>query len=187
MSLSWAFPSQLCSQFPPMSLIFILRSSLPLASWRIPFPTKTASKTVSWLHLPSIHLFLIQTPGVAIFEVNFSFLSPPGSLPGYFSSFSPWACMFSTWFPCQSPVSLTLVHVCLHPTFVKVTWCTWGLPGWLSGKESVRAGDTRELGLIPEVRMSPWSRKWQPTSVFLPGNSHGQWSPRATVHGAVKS
>ena len=44
--LVMGFPHQLCSQFPPTSLIFILlRSSLPLASWRIPFPTKTASKT----------------------------------------------------------------------------------------------------------------------------------------------
>ena len=26
------------------------------------------------------------------------------------------------------------------------------------------------------VRKSPWRRKWQPTSVFLPGKSHGQSS-----------
>ena len=33
------------------------------------------------------------------------------------------------------------------------------------------AGDTRELlGLIdPWVRKIPWSRKWQPAQVFLPG------------------
>ena len=35
----------------------------------------------------------------------------------------------------------------------------------------------------PWVRKSPWSRKWQPTPVFLPGESHGQrslvgYSPR---------
>ena len=28
----------------------------------------------------------------------------------------------------------------------------------------------------PWVRKSPWRRKWQPTSVFLPGKSQGQRS-----------
>ena len=26
------------------------------------------------------------------------------------------------------------------------------------------------------VRKIPWRRKWQSTSVFLPGGSHGQWN-----------
>ena len=30
------------------------------------------------------------------------------------------------------------------------------------------------MGLIPESGKSPWSRKWQPTPVLLPGESHGQ-------------
>ena len=38
------------------------------------------------------------------------------------------------------------------------------------------AGDTRDVGSIPWVRKIPWSRKWQPTPVFLPGKSHGQRS-----------
>ena len=29
-------------------------------------------------------------------------------------------------------------------------------------------------GFDPCVRMIPWRRKWQPTPVFLPGESHGQ-------------
>ena len=32
------------------------------------------------------------------------------------------------------------------------------------------AGDIRDAGSIP------WRRKQQPTPVFLPGESHGQWS-----------
>ena len=32
------------------------------------------------------------------------------------------------------------------------------------------------LGFDPWVRKIPWSRKWQPTPVFLLGESHGQWS-----------
>ena len=34
------------------------------------------------------------------------------------------------------------------------------------------AGDIRDVGLIP----GPWKRKWQLTSVFLPGKSHGRRS-----------
>ena len=30
------------------------------------------------------------------------------------------------------------------------------------------------MGLIPWVSEIPWRRKWQPTLVFLPGESHGQ-------------
>ena len=33
----------------------------------------------------------------------------------------------------------------------------------------------------------PWSRKWQPITVFLPGESHGQRSLVATVHGIAKN
>jgi len=32
----------------------------------------------------------------------------------------------------------------------------------------------RRHGFYPWVRKIPWRRKWQPTSVFLPGKSHGQ-------------
>ena len=30
------------------------------------------------------------------------------------------------------------------------------------------------VGVWPRVRKIPWRRKWQPTPVFLPGESHGQ-------------
>jgi len=33
----------------------------------------------------------------------------------------------------------------------------------------------------PWVGKIPWRRKWQPTPVFLPGESHGQRSLEATV------
>ena len=42
------------------------------------------------------------------------------------------------------------------------------------GKES--ACSTGELGFNPWVRKIPWSRKWQLTSVFLPGKFHEQRS-----------
>ena len=43
---------------------------------------------------------------------------------------------------------------------------------WCSGKES--ACQCRRHRFNPWVRKIPWSRKWQPTLVFLPGKSHGQ-------------
>ena len=36
-------------------------------------------------------------------------------------------------------------------------------------------GDLRDVGFDLWVRKIPWRRKWQPTPVFLPGESHGQW------------
>ena len=54
---------------------------------------------------------------------------------------------------------------------------TWGLHWWLSSKESAcNAGATGGVGLIPGSGKIPWRRKWQPTPVVLPGESHGQRS-----------
>ena len=48
-------------------------------------------------------------------------------------------------------------------------------PRWLSGKESsCHFMRHRRCGFDPWVRKIPRRRKWQPTSVFLPGESHGQ-------------
>ena len=35
----------------------------------------------------------------------------------------------------------------------------------------------RRPGFYPKVRKIPWSRKWQPTLIFLPGEFHEQRSP----------
>ena len=47
------------------------------------------------------------------------------------------------------------------------------LPWWLGGKEVLAM---HEIGFYSWVRKTPWSRKWQPTPAFLPGESHGQRS-----------
>ena len=56
--------------------------------------------------------------------------------------------------------------------FISVT--LFGLPWWLSGKES--ACHCRRCRFYPWVRKIPFKRKWQPTPRFLPGKSHGQRS-----------
>jgi len=39
---------------------------------------------------------------------------------------------------------------------------------------STNAGDMRGKSSIPELGRSPGGGPWQPTPVFLPGESHGQ-------------
>ena len=51
------------------------------------------------------------------------------------------------------------------------------LSQWLSGKESTcNAGDTGETAFSSWVGKIPWTRAWQLTPVFLPGESHRQMS-----------
>ena len=38
----------------------------------------------------------------------------------------------------------------------------------------VNAGDIRDTGLIPGLGRPPWRKAWQPTPVYLPGESLGQ-------------
>ena len=60
-----------------------------------------------------------------------------------------------------------------------------GFPGRSADKESsCNAGD---LGSIPGLGRSPVGWKWQPTPVFLPGQSHGQRSLVGCSHGVAES
>ena len=52
-----------------------------------------------------------------------------------------------------------------------------GFPGGASGKEPAgQCRRHRRCRLGPWVGKIPWRRAWQPTPVFLPGESHGQRS-----------
>ena len=62
-------------------------------------------------------------------------------------------------------------RICCPPVTAGNVYCE--LPRWLSGKESALS---RRWGFEPWVRKIPWSRKWQPTPVLLPGELHGQRS-----------
>ena len=67
-----------------------------------------------------------------------------------------------------------------------VSRVNWGFPGDTSGEESsCQCRRCRSRGFNPWVRKIPCRRKWPPTPVFLPGESHGAcW---ATVHEVTKS
>ena len=69
-----------------------------------------------------------------------------------------------------------------------------GLPTWLadpggaSGKESTcQCRRPKRHGSYLLVEKVPWRTAWQPTPVFLPGESHGQRSLVATAHRVAKS
>ena len=52
-----------------------------------------------------------------------------------------------------------------------------GFPCAASSEESVwQCRRLKRRGFNPWLRKIPWSRKWQPTPVFLPGKFHGQKS-----------
>ena len=60
-----------------------------------------------------------------------------------------------------------------------------GFPGGASGKEPACQSRRHMRGRFdPWVRKIPWRRAWQPTPVFLPGESDGE---RLTVHRVSKS
>ena len=70
-----------------------------------------------------------------------------------------------------------------HLLCVKNLWFNWkyssilSFPGGSVIKESAcQCRRRRRHGFDPWVRKISWRRKWQPTSVFLPGKSHGQRS-----------
>ena len=69
------------------------------------------------------------------------------------------------------------VKWCLIVVFICLSLMISRASQWLSGKES--ACQCRRCGrhwLNPLVGKIPWRRKWQPTLVFLPEESHGQLS-----------
>ena len=62
----------------------------------------------------------------------------------------------------------------LWANFLPFRSSLWGFPGGASGKES--SYQYRWCSFHPWVQKMPWRRKWQPTPVFLPGESRGQRS-----------
>ena len=59
----------------------------------------------------------------------------------------------------------------------------WGFPGGAIGKEPIcQFRRLKRHRFDPSIGKIPWSRKWQHTPVFLPGESHGQRTLEATVY-----
>ena len=71
-----------------------------------------------------------------------------------------------------SPAVMFIDSLIFHPLSLQV-----GFPGGTSGKESAcQCRSHRSYKFSLWVGKIPWRRKWHPTPVFLPGESHGQRS-----------
>ena len=99
---------------------------------------------------------------------------------------SPWGRKESDMTEWLNCTELNRFIICkgfiLHVYLAKeiMTWSICEIP-FLTLKES--ACQCRRCGFHPWVRKIPSRRKWQPTPIFLPGESHGQkslvgYSPR---------
>ena len=70
------------------------------------------------------------------------------------------------------------IHILKSSLFSDSWWlvCS-GFPSWCSGKESAcQYRRCNRHRFNPCVSKIPWSRKWQPIPVFLPGKFHGRKS-----------
>ena len=90
--------------------------------------------------------------------------------------------------PLPSPTGL--VNALMVTFMCRLDWvtqypATWsdilGFPGGSDGKAPANAGDLRDMGSVLGLGRSPGRRAWQPTPVFLPGQSHG-WRSLMGLH-----
>ena len=82
------------------------------------------------------------------------------------------------------PYTLFLDHCGISKTVI----CLYPATGGTSGKEpTCQCRRRKKGGFPPWGGKIPWRRKWQPTSGFLLGESHGQRGLAATVLSVTKS
>ena len=92
------------------------------------------------------------------------------------------------------PISCIRKHSKMVYIINSLAWCPTnrkenkGFPGGASGKEpTCQCRRYKRRQFDPWVGKIPWKGAWQPTPVFLPGESHGQRSLVATVHRSAES
>ena len=79
------------------------------------------------------------------------------------------------WWTLISSFIQSSTHVFIQSNIFTEYYWVLGLPRLLSGKESPwQCRICKSRGFNHWVRKIPWRRKWQPTPVLLPGESHGQ-------------
>ena len=89
------------------------------------------------------------------------------------------AMKFLTWKVLEEFLWWTLLHACKQSSQChhELTFSPSSLPGGSSDKEpSCQCRRCKRLRFNPWVGKILWRRVWQPTPVFLPGESHGQRS-----------
>ena len=86
----------------------------------------------------------------------------------------------------ENPMKRRAWKATVHRVAKSWSWLKWlsmhahsyfGFPRWISGKEPAsQCRSHRRHQFDPWVGKIPWSKKWPPTLVFLPGKSYGQRS-----------
>ena len=79
------------------------------------------------------------------------------------------------------------VPACLCGTLRNVNTTTVQIGGARGKEHAYQCRRHKRHGIDPWVSKTPWRWKWQPTQVFLPGESHGRRDWWATVHGVTKN
>ena len=87
-----------------------------------------------------------------------------------------YVCMYV--YMCVCVYMCACIYVCMY-ICVHVYMCVCmglSVAQWVKNLPAMQesAHDAGDLGLIPGSGRFPWRRKWQPTTVLLPGKSHGQ-------------
>ena len=108
----------------------------------------------------------------------------------------PWEHMFRSFIYINSfnlhSNKLRHVHVCLEKAMAPhSSTLTWKIPwteepGRLQSMGSLRVGHDWAISLSLFTFMH-WRQKWQPTPVFLPGESQGRGARWAAVYGVAQS
>ena len=106
-----------------------------------------------------------------------------------------WLFIFLSLVLCINPILFLSASI----LFLRFIHVNMGFPRWLSGKESTcQCRRCKRCGFDPWVGKIPWSRKWQPAPVFLPGNFqegeswwiirvHNSLSPQRVRHNWVST
>ena len=86
----------------------------------------------------------------------------------------PFVCLFKKFYWSIVDLQGCVSFRCMAKLFGYRYTHIRGFPDGSAGKEfTCDAGDTGDVGSIPGSGRPPRGRTWQPTPVFLPGESHG--------------
>ena len=162
--------------------------------WRAPEPKQRGSKKQGTVHTPCTKHHLRGKPPEPPLRLHpQTHPSPPLTLETSLSSFGErqgkrTCCLFLTALCSRAP-SKASPESLVWP-LIKFYWLQRATgASWVAQWQGIclpmqETSKTRVWTLGWE---DPWSRKWQPTPVFLPGKSHGQRTLGATVAGVAES
>ena len=95
---------------------------------------------------------------------------------------------------CYRCAAKWFIYVCIYNIYLLYIYISLSrskyiyLPGGASGKEpAFQCGRHKRHGFNPWVKKIPWRKEWQPTPVFLPGESIDRGTWQAAVHGFTQS